>query len=124
MSENVYDAIKSIFHEPSRLAIMSTLAAAPNGLSFTELRTECELTDGNLSRHLRALEDAGAVRIRKRFVGVRPRTDVCLSAAGRDQFVDYLTALEDVLRKAAAAIEPESPATDAAGPMLGEAVGS
>ena len=53
------DALERLFHEPSRLAIMSALAAAERaGLTFTELKEQCRLTDGNLNRHLAALEDS------------------------------------------------------------------
>lgn len=104
MSENLYAALKTIFHEPNRLAIMSALCAASDGLSFPELKRSCSLTDGNLSRHLRVLESAGAVTIEKGFVGVKPRTHVTLSAFGREQFVAYLNALEDALQRAEAAM--------------------
>ena len=93
--------LERLFHEPSRLAIMSHLAGAARGAPFTELKEMCELTDGNLSRHLKTLENAGAVRIEKSFVGARPRTTVHLTAEGREGFVAYLDTLEAVLRRAA-----------------------
>jgi DNA-binding transcriptional ArsR family regulator len=98
------DLLERLFHEPSRLAIMSSLCAADGGLTFTELKDSCGLTDGNLSRHLKALEDAKAVRIDKTFVGVKPRTTVKLTPAGLDRFREYLDALEDVLEKARQAL--------------------
>ncbi len=94
------DILERLFHEPSRLAIMSALCAAEDGLTFGELKDTCDLTDGNLSRHLKALEEAGAVRIDKAFVGAKPRTTVRLTAAGLDRFREYLDALEEVLEKA------------------------
>ncbi len=105
--DNPYASLERIFHEPSRLAIMSALCSADEGVAFNELKEDCNLTDGNLSRHLKALEDAGAVRIKKSFVGVRPRTTVYLTETGRENFVEYLEALEAVLRKAAEAVVPE-----------------
>jgi DNA-binding HxlR family transcriptional regulator len=93
-------ALEKIFHEPHRLAIMSALCAADSPLSFNEIKEACLLTDGNLSRHLKALEDFGAVLIRKTFVDVKPRTTVSLSADGLERFNEYLAALEDVLLKA------------------------
>ena len=78
-TENVYDALERIFHEPNRLAIMSAVCAAKDGLSFPDLKAECELTDGNLNRHLKVLQDAGAVKIHKAFVKDKPRTTVRLS---------------------------------------------
>jgi DNA-binding MarR family transcriptional regulator len=58
------------------------------------------LTDGNLSRHLKALEEASVIRISKTFVGVKPRTTVTLTDKGLKRFDDYLSALADVLKKA------------------------
>jgi DNA-binding MarR family transcriptional regulator len=102
-----YGALQRVFHEPNRLAIMSALGGAVNGLSFRELRDQCRLTDGNLNRHLKTLEEASAVRIHKRFVGARPRTTVHLTDAGRQEFVAYLQALEEVFLRAAEAMEVE-----------------
>lgn len=105
--ENPYEGIKSIFHEPNRLAIMSALCNAEDGLTFNELKEECALTDGNLSRHLKALEEARAIRIKKSFVRSKPLTTVSLTDRGREQFLDYLLALEEVLKKAAESVAPE-----------------
>ncbi len=99
--EKPYAGLERIFHEPVRTAIMSSLLGAPGGLSFGDLRTLAGTTDGNLSRHLKALEDFGAVHIRKTFVGNRPRTTVQLSRHGRARFLAYLEALEAVLKEAA-----------------------
>jgi len=101
------EILERIFHEPNRLAIMSALCAAEGGLAFGELKTLCNLTDGNLNRHLKALEETGSVRIEKTFVELKPRTTVFLSPAGLDRFRQYLDALEDVLKKARHAI-PET----------------
>lgn len=99
-----YAALKQIFHEPNRLAIMSTLVNAPDGIAFNDLKEECNLTDGNLSRHLQMLGKAKAIKIKKSFVGNKPRTTVYLSDRGRDHFLEYLQALDEVLRMAAEAL--------------------
>jgi DNA-binding transcriptional ArsR family regulator len=106
--DNPYDAIKSIFHEPNRLAIMSALCNTVDGLTFNELKEECGLTDGNLSRHLRALEEARAIKIKKSFVRSKPLTTVSLTERGRGHFLEYLQALEEVLKKAADSVSRES----------------
>lgn len=111
--DNPYAALNRLFHEPSRLAIVSLLAAAPDGLSFRELKAETELTDGNLSRHLKALKGDRIVRVRKRFVGVKPKTTAYLTDSGSERFLSYLQALELVLQKAADAVGPEHSAADA-----------
>lgn len=98
------EALARIFHEPGRLAIMSALCAAQDGMAFTDLRTTCNLTDGNLNRHLNVLAEAGAIRVDKRFVRGRPRTTVFVSQRGVRRFTDYLDALEQALRTAQAAL--------------------
>ncbi|HBA84984.1 MAG TPA: transcriptional regulator [Verrucomicrobia bacterium] len=102
--ENLYEALERLFHEPNRLAIMSALCAADQGLTFNELKEECHLTDGNLNRHLKVLEEAHAVHIDKAFVDLKPRTTVRLSAQGLREFGEYLDALAEVLKKAKNAV--------------------
>jgi len=99
--ENPYAALERIFHEPNRLAILSCLCGAPEGMRFVALKEACNLTDGNLNRHLKTLKDAGCVVIEKSFVDSKPQTLVFLSDSGRDSFLQYLKALEAVLKKAA-----------------------
>lgn len=98
---NPYAELERIFHEPSRLAIMSNLCGAVEGMTFTELKQACDLTDGNLNSHLKVLGEQNAVKIKKEFVGAKPRTTVFLTGSGRKSFVRYLDALEDVLKAAA-----------------------
>ncbi len=95
-----YELLERIFHEPNRLSIMSALCAQDAGISFSELREQCDLTDGNLNRHLKVLEEAKAIKIKKKFVDARPRTTISLSQTGMDRFNEYLRALEDVLNTA------------------------
>lgn len=97
------DRLSRVFHEPRRLAIMSVLcAAAPTGLSFSELRAQCGLTDGNLNRHLKTLEEAGAIirQRNQRGAGRRPCTRLRVTHPGHEHFLDYLQALEEVLQQA------------------------
>lgn len=101
---NPFAALERLFHEPGRLAVMSALLAAENGLTFTELRDGCRMTDGNLNRHLKVLEDAGAITAVKQFVHAKPRTTVFLSREGLNQFQAYLAALESVLQRARRAL--------------------
>jgi DNA-binding transcriptional ArsR family regulator len=103
-TDTPYDALERLFHEPNRLAIMSSLAGS-SGLTFGELKEICGLTDGNLSRHLKTLEDAGAVAIKKTFINRRPRTTVYLSDEGKQRFLQYIGALEQVLKQAAEQIQ-------------------
>lgn len=92
-----YDALKDVLHEPNRLAVVSLLAGADEGpLTFAELRDGCGLTDGNLSCHLRALEEAGHVQVFKGYEGRRPRTTVELTDSGREALIHYIGALRAV----------------------------
>lgn len=105
---NPYAALERVFHEPNRLSIMSALCGAgAEGLAFNHLKEACDLTDGNLSRHLKTLEESGAVEIEKSHVGARPRTTVFVSDRGRESFMEYLKALEAALRMASQALAPE-----------------
>ena len=103
-ADNPYEALEKIFHEPNRLAIMSAVCAAEKGLSFSELKKECSLTDGNLNRHLKVLREAEAISIEKAFVDDKPRTTVTISSAGLDRFNEYLAALSEVLAAAKQAL--------------------
>ena len=87
-----------VIHERGRLAIMSMLAASPE-LSFTELRDTLEMTDGNLTTHMRTLQEAGYVSIAKSYRNRRPLTTVSLTAAGRRAFADYVALLEDIIQQ-------------------------
>ena len=115
--ETEVSPLERIFHEPSRMTILSALCAATDPLSFTELKTLSGLTDGNLSRHLKALEEAGVIRITKSFVGVKPRTTVALTEKGVKRLEEYLSALSDVLKKAKQAVAGEQRRSMSARPV-------
>lgn len=95
-----FEGLDRVLHEKARLSILTSLADHPKGLSFTELRDLCGLTDGNLSRHVQILEEAKLVTITKGFEGRRPLTTCQLTDTGRRRFSDYLGVLEQVLRSA------------------------
>ncbi len=87
-----------VIHEKGRLAIMSMLAATPE-LSFTELRDTLEMTDGNITTHIRTLQEAGYVAVAKSFQNNRPLTTCSLTASGRKAFAGYIELLEQILRQ-------------------------
>lgn len=95
-----FEGLDRRLHERARLGIMTALADHAQGLSFTELRALSGLTDGNLSRHVQILEEAGFVRVSKGFEGRRPLTVCALTDEGRARFSEYLGVLEQVLRHA------------------------
>ncbi|NKJ45138.1 transcriptional regulator [Novosphingobium sp. SG720] len=98
-----YAGLDRIFHEKARLGIATSLAGHADGLGFSDLKALCGLTDGNLSRHLQVLEEAGFVALDKGYEGKRPHTRCRLTNHGREQFVAYLGELERVLRQASRA---------------------
>lgn len=107
-----YEGLDRVIHEKARLGILTSLIAHPKGLPFGELKRLCGLTDGNLSRHLQVLQEAGLVEIDKRFEKNRPLTTCAITPLGRRQFLDYIVLLERIVKDAAKAAksEPEMPA--------------
>ena len=97
-----YDGLDRVMHEKARLGVLSSLVAHPKGLAFSDLKQLVGLTDGNLSRHLTVLQEAGLVEIAKGHDGNRPLTTCTLTRSGRRRFLDYLAVLEQVVRDAAA----------------------
>jgi len=95
-----YEGLERIIHEKARLSVLSSLAANPDGLLFTELRTLCSLTDGNLSRQIQFLQSAGLVEVWKRFHNNRPQTLCRLTDSGRERFLEYISELEKVVASA------------------------
>ena len=96
--KRLFEELDPMLHERGRLAIVSVLAA-PESLTFTELRDTLAMTDGNLSVHLQKLEEKGYVAIDKQFVGRRPQTTCRLTKAGQKAFTRYLDHLEAIVRQ-------------------------
>ncbi len=95
-----YEGLDRVIHEKARLSIVTSLATHPGGLVFNDLKDLCALTDGNLSRHLQILSEAGLIQIWKGFKDNRPQTMCQLTAAGRKRFVEYITVLENIVTDA------------------------
>ncbi len=87
-----------VIHEKGRLAIVSMLAASPE-LSFTELRNSLSMTDGNLTTHIRTLQEAGYLSVTKSFQNHRPLTTCALTPAGKKAFTRYINLLEQIVRQ-------------------------
>jgi DNA-binding MarR family transcriptional regulator len=101
-----YEGLDRVIHERARLGVLTSLTAHPKGLVFSDLRRLCGLTDGNLSRHLAVLQEAGLVEVSKGLGGLarnRPQTLCRITPEGRRRFLDYLAVLDQVVREAAAA---------------------
>lgn len=98
MNPEPFLQIDRVIHEKGRLAIMSMLAASPE-LSFTELRDALSMTDGNLTTHIRTLQESGYVSVTKSFHNNRPLTTCALTAAGKKAFTNYINLLEQIIRQ-------------------------
>lgn len=102
MNPEPFLQLDRVIHEKGRMAIMSMLAASAE-LSFTELRDTLGMTDGNLTTHIRTLQEAGYVAVTKSFQEKRPLTTCALTPAGKKAFADYITLLDQIVRQARSA---------------------
>jgi DNA-binding MarR family transcriptional regulator len=103
-----YDGLDRVIHEKARLGVLTSLVAHPKGLVFGDLKQMCALTDGNLSRHLQVLEEAGLIDIEKGYDHNRPQTVCRITTHGRRRYLDYLTVLEQVVQDAARAASSDA----------------
>jgi DNA-binding MarR family transcriptional regulator len=86
-----------VIHEPVRLRAMLALGKFKE-LSFKELLELVSTTEGNLSRHLSKLEEAGYVEIKKFFEGKKPKTVIKITEVGRRALEEYIEELESILK--------------------------
>ena len=88
-----------LIHERMRLGIVSALAANES-LTFNELKSLMNTTDGNLSDHARKLEDGGYIACIKSFEGRLPKTEYKITASGRRALESYLNHMETLIHQA------------------------
>ena len=98
MNPEPFLQLDRVIHEKGRLAIMSMLAASPE-LSFTEMRDALSMTDGNITTHIRTLQESGYLSVTKSFQNNRPLTTCALTAAGKRAFAHYINLLEQIIRQ-------------------------
>ena len=101
-AQNVSNDLDKVIHERMRLGIVSALAANER-LSFTELKTLLNTTDGNISVHARKLENAGYLTCEKSFKGRMPLTEYAITKEGRkalERYLDHMEALIKVMKGA------------------------
>jgi DNA-binding HxlR family transcriptional regulator len=91
-----YRELDDVIHGRVRLAVMAYLSGA-GAADFNELKAKVGGTDGNLSVHLRKLEEAGYVRLRKSFQNRKPRTVCQLTDKGREAWIDYIARLQSLI---------------------------
>ncbi len=86
------DQIDEVIHGRVRLGVMAYLASAGQA-DFGEVRVRLQTTDGNLSVHLRKLEEAGYVAVEKTYAGRKPLTRIAITDQGRAAFDKWLAAI-------------------------------
>jgi DNA-binding MarR family transcriptional regulator len=96
-----YEGLDRVIHERARLSVLTSLITNPKGLAFGDLKQLCALTDGNLNRHLRVLEEDKMVEILKKTDRNRSLTVCRITPSGRARYMEYLSTLEQVVRDAA-----------------------
>ena len=96
MNPELFLQLDRVIHEKGRLAIMSALAATPE-LSFTELRDTLGMTDGNLTTHIRILQEEGFISVAKSYQNNRSLTTCSLTKSGRKAFTSYIDLLEKIV---------------------------
>ena len=90
--------IDKLIHEPARLLIMSYLAVVENA-DFLFLQNQTGLTFGNLSSHMSRLEEAGYLKVEKKFIGRKPNTILSLTRKGREAFDRYRRQMMEMLEE-------------------------
>lgn len=88
--------LDAVIHAPNRLQICAALASSAE-LEFKFLKDQLEVSDSVLSKHLKTLEEAGYITIKKRSEFSRPRTWIALSVQGRSAFSDHVAALKEIV---------------------------
>jgi DNA-binding MarR family transcriptional regulator len=103
----VNQRLDPVIHAPTRLSIMALLAGVTEA-EFSTVRDSAGISDSVLSKQASALEAAGYVKIRKGYVGKRPRTWLSLTTAGRDAFNAHVAALQRIVEQAGATLTPQT----------------
>ncbi|MGD8451904.1 MAG: transcriptional regulator [Phycisphaerae bacterium] len=89
-------SLDKVLHEPARLSVVACLAVVQQA-DFVFLQSQTGMTGGNLSSHLRKLEEAGYITIKKSFEDARPKTTLMLTKTGRTALEAYLKTLSALL---------------------------
>lgn len=97
MSDFDYQLLDDIIHSRIRLAVMALLVNVDEA-EFNFLKEKVNATDGNLSVHLKKLEEAGYISVKKEFIDRKPRTLYALTNTGRKAFDQYLIRLENLIK--------------------------
>ena len=96
--KNFIADLNKAFDSRVRLGIMSILMVN-DFVDFATLRTQLQITDGNLASHINALEKLNYIEVKKQFIGKKPNTSYAVTAAGKKAFSNHLDALEQLIRQ-------------------------
>lgn len=97
MSDFDYQQLDEIVHSRIRLAILAVLITVEE-IEFTVLRDKVNASDGNLSVHLKKLEDAKYIKVKKEFIDRKPVTKLSLTEKGRNALEKYVEKLEKLVK--------------------------
>lgn len=92
-----FSQLDKIIHEKGRLSIMTLLASRGEPWAFQDLKTQLDMSDGNLITHLRSLDSVGYIGSEKHTGDGRPQTNYSLSKEGKTAFHQYLAILEQIV---------------------------
>ncbi len=96
--KGIISNLNKAFDSRIRIGIMSILMRS-NWVDFVTLRNTLQATDGNLSSHLSALERVNLIKLKKQFVGNRPKTSYKITRNGLRKFTEHLNALEELIKR-------------------------
>jgi DNA-binding MarR family transcriptional regulator len=95
-----YEGLDRVLHERARLSILTSLYLRPTGHTFNEMKELCGLSDGNLSRHVKLLKEAGLLEVIKGYENNKPLTTLKITKSGKERYAAYIGELEKVLKDA------------------------
>ncbi|MBI5727233.1 MAG: transcriptional regulator [Ignavibacteria bacterium] len=98
MTDFNYHEIDDVIHSRIRTAIMAVLISVDEA-EFTFIREKINATDGNLSVHLKKLEDNNYISVKKEFIDRKPVTRYKITETGRKAFEDYIKKLESIIKR-------------------------
>ena len=98
MTDYNYQEIDDVIHSRIRTAIMAVLVSVDEA-EFTFIREKINATDGNLSVHLKKLEEHNYISVQKEFVARKPLTRYKITEVGRKAFEDYIKKLESIIKR-------------------------
>jgi len=124
VTADVLDELNRVFHEKARLGIMTAMVGSADGMNFIDLKQVCDLTDGNLNRHLKVLVDTGILSVKKSGQGRNTNSLYRITPRGRRAFEKYLSALETILNAARqpaadSTVRKKSTGNDGLSPAMG-----